>query len=156
MTQRYLTLTAVGMLAASMALAGCNRREQQDARDATQDAVTRTEQTARNLGSEASRSMDKAKEATREMAQDAKDATKSASSKIGDKVEDAVITTSVKAELAKASDLSALKINVDTANGNVALHGTAPTSAAREHATTLAQGVKGVVSVDNQLSVDGK
>jgi len=67
-----------------------------------------------------------------------------------------VITTTVKAELAKDSNLSALKINVDTDNGRVALHGTAPTAAARDHATTLAQGVKGVVSVDNAQTVDGK
>jgi hyperosmotically inducible periplasmic protein len=35
----------------------------------------------------------------------------------------------------------------------VALKGTAPTTAARDQATTLAQNVKGVVSVDNQLTV---
>ena len=97
--------------------------------------------------------MDKTKDATREAAQDVKDASKNASDKIGDKVADAVITTSVNAELAKDSELSALKINVDTANGRVALHGTAPTATSREHASSLAMGVKGVVGVDNKLTV---
>ena len=72
---------------------------------------------------------------------------------MGEKIDDAVITTSVKAELAKDTTLSAMAINVDTANGRVALKGTAPTSAAKDQATTLAQSVKGVASVDNQLTV---
>ena len=72
---------------------------------------------------------------------------------MGDKIDDAVITTSVKAELAKDTSLSALAINVDTVNGRVALKGTAPTSAAKNQATTLAQNVKGVLGVDNQLTV---
>jgi osmotically-inducible protein OsmY len=102
------------------------------------------------MQADASRGMDQAKQAGRDMAQDAKSAT----DKAGDKVADAVITTSVNAELAKDSSLSALKINVDTANGRVALRGTAPSEAARERATQLASNVKGVVSVDNQLSVE--
>ena len=73
---------------------------------------------------------------------------------MGDKVEDAVITASVKTEIAKDADLSALHINVDTDNGNVALRGTAPSLTAKEHATTLAAAVKGVTSVDNKLSID--
>jgi osmotically-inducible protein OsmY len=35
------------------------------------------------------------------------------------------------------------------------LKGSAPSNEAREHATTLAQNVKGVVAVDNQLKVGG-
>jgi osmotically-inducible protein OsmY len=73
---------------------------------------------------------------------------------MGNKVDDAVITTTVKTEMAKDSELSAMQVNVDTDNGRVALRGTAPSMAAKEHATTLAAGVKGVASVDNQLTVD--
>ncbi len=69
------------------------------------------------------------------------------------KLKDATITTSVKAELVKDSSLSALKIDVDTTNGIVTLHGTAPSSVAREHATQLAKKIDGVVSVDNQLQI---
>ena len=136
MNQRLLTMTSIGALVASMAMVGCSQREQTDAKAKTTDGVAQVEQKARELGN------------------DAKAAAKSAGEKIGDKVADAVITTSVKAELAKDASLSALKINVDTDNGRVALRGTAPSSAAREHATALAAGVKGVASVDNQLTVE--
>jgi hyperosmotically inducible periplasmic protein len=136
MTQRIFTMTAIGAIVASMALVGCNKQDQANAKTATSDAVSSVEQKSR------------------EVAQDAKDATKNAADKVGDKVADAMITTTVKAEIAKDSKLSALKINVDTDNGRVALRGTAPSNEAREHASTLAMAVKGVVSVDNQLSVE--
>ena len=155
-TQRTLTMTSIGALVASLALVGCSPRDQADARNEAGSTVAQTEQRAREMGNDASRGLDKAKDATREMAQDAKDAGKTASDKIGDKVSDAVITTSVKTELAKDPNLSALKINVDTENGRVALHGSAPSSEARERATSLAQGVKGVVSVANDLRVEKK
>jgi osmotically-inducible protein OsmY len=48
-----------------------------------------------------------------------------------------------------------LSINVDTAVGAVTLRGTAPSAVARERASTLAMGVKGVHRVDNQLLVKG-
>ena len=69
------------------------------------------------------------------------------------KVKDASITTSINAELARDPNLSALKINVDTSAGRVALKGTAPDAAARDRATQLAQRVDGVVGVDNQLTI---
>lgn len=67
---------------------------------------------------------------------------------------DAAITAGVNAELAKDSALSALRINVDTSHGEVSLRGSAPDKAARERATQLAAGVKGVTHVDNQLVVN--
>jgi hyperosmotically inducible periplasmic protein len=156
MHSRLFTLSAIGALTASMAIVGCSKQERVDAKTAASDSVAQVEQKARELGGEASKGMDKAKEATRDMAQDAKEAGQNASDKMGDKVADAVITTSVKAEIAKDSSLSALKINVDTDAGRVALRGTAPNPAARDQATALAKGVKGVVSVDNQLSIEPK
>ncbi len=79
----------------------------------------------------------------------------SAAGTVGSKVADAGITASVNAELAKDPALSALRINVDTTNGLVLLKGTAPDRAARDRATRLAAGVKGVNRVDNQLEVRG-
>ena len=152
MTQRFMTLTAISAVVASLALTACDRGDRSTTATANRDAATATEQTGRSTES----AMDRAKDTTRNMAQDAKDATRSATDSIGDKVSDAVITTSVKTELAKDSTLSALRINVDTDNGRVALHGTAPTMTAKEHATALAAGVKGVVSVDNELTVEAK
>ena len=145
MNSRLLTMTAIGALVASLAMAGCSKSDQTAAKNSAGEAVAQVDQKARELGKDA-------KDATREMAQDAKTSTQ----KIGDKIDDAIITTSVKTDIAKDADLSALKINVDTDNGRVALRGTAPSMTAKEHATTLAAGVKGVASVDNQLSVAPK
>jgi hyperosmotically inducible protein len=68
-------------------------------------------------------------------------------------VDDAAITASVSAGLAKDPDLSAIKINVDTKGGAVSLKGPAPTAAAKARAEEIAKGVQGVTSVDNQLEV---
>lgn len=165
---RLLTMAAMAALASSLVFTGCSKKD--DSLIGTnndQGVVAQTEQRAKEMGNDASTAMKEgaveAREvgkdvahSAKEMAADAKVAGQNASDKIGDKVADAVITTSINAELAKDSSLSALKINVDTDAGRVALKGTAPTTAARERATTLASNVKGVVSVDNQLTVDPK
>lgn len=75
------------------------------------------------------------------------------SDKLKETVEDAAITTSVKAALTQDPTLSALAISVNTTAGVVALHGSAPSVTARERATTLAMAVKGVSRVDNALDV---
>ncbi|MDP1685196.1 MAG: BON domain-containing protein [Hydrogenophaga sp.] len=67
---------------------------------------------------------------------------------------DMAITTKVNAALAADDQLSALKIDVDTEAGNVALTGTAPDEASRARATTLTAAVDGVVTVDNRLTVE--
>ena len=126
MKQRILTMTTIGAMVATMALAGCDRREQAAAKNDTAVAMDRAGNAAENAGT-----------------------------KMSDKIDDAMITTSVKAELAKDANLSATRINVDTSQGRVMLKGTAPSNEAREHATTLAKNVKGVVAVDNQLKVGG-
>jgi hyperosmotically inducible periplasmic protein len=93
------------------------------------------------------------------MAQASKDmqaAGRSAADSTSNAVSDAAITAQVNAQLAKDPKLSAMAIDVDTAGGQVALHGTAPDASAKERATSLAQGVKGVQAVDNQLTVAPK
>jgi osmotically-inducible protein OsmY len=152
MNKSLLTMTATSALLATLALAGCNNKT--DPTTSGNDMVSQTEKKAKELGADASKGVDQVKEATRDMAQDAKQAGQNASNQIADKVSDAVITTSVKAEIVKDPGLSALKINVDTDAGRVILQGTAPSSQAREQAQKLALAVKGVVSVDNQLKVE--
>ena len=132
MNSRLLTMTAIGAVVASLAMAGCSKSDQTAAKNSAEETVAKVDQKARQLGEEA------------------KDATK----KVGDKLDDSVITASVKTEIAKDAELSALKVNVDTDNGRVALRGSAPSMAAKQHATTLAAAVKGVASVDNQLSIE--
>ena len=70
-------------------------------------------------------------------------------------MDDAGITASVKTDLAKDPELSALAINVDTKDGAVTLHGPAPSVAAKDRAESIAKSVKGVKSVTNQLEVKG-
>jgi hypothetical protein len=68
-------------------------------------------------------------------------------------VSDSAITASIKAGLAKDPSLSALRISVESNHGMVSLRGMAPDTAAKEKATQLASSVKGVASVDNQMTV---
>ena len=75
------------------------------------------------------------------------------SDKVVDAVGDAAISVAVNAELVKDAQLSAFRIDVDTVDGRVTLAGSAPTDAARDRATQLTQGVKGVKSVDNRIAV---
>jgi len=154
MNQRLMTLTAIGAVTASLAMAGCSPRDREQAANNADQTMAQGEQKAKEMGQDARQGMDRAKQEAKEAAQDAKNSTADAGAKIGDKVADAVITTTVKAEIAKDSSLSAMRINVDTDSGRVILRGTAPSAQAREHATALATGVKGVVSVDNQLTVE--
>jgi hyperosmotically inducible periplasmic protein len=75
--------------------------------------------------------------------------------KAKDYVDDAAITTKVKADFAKDHDVSAMKIHVDTDHGVVKLTGKAKSTEEAAKAETLASGVKGVLSVNNAITVAG-
>jgi hyperosmotically inducible protein len=69
-------------------------------------------------------------------------------------VKDSVITSKVKADLAAVKLASLVKIQVETDNaGMVTLSGSTATQAAKDKAVSVAQAVKGVTSVDNQIKV---
>ena len=143
MNRHTVTMPVLGALLAALALVGCNKKDdmQTGAAPGGDTAVAQSDQKSTEQGGV----LDRAAEAT-----------KNAADAAGNKVNDAVITTSVNAELAKDPGLSALHINVDTANGSVVLHGTVPDAAARDRAAALAQGVTGVNRVENQLTVESK
>lgn len=133
-------------LAAAFALAACNRND--DAMTAGQkvdETVAKVEQKT-----------DQAQASMERGAEQAKQAATEAGDKMAGVVSDATITTTVNAELAKDDKLSAIKINVDTSQGRVALRGTAPDAESKDRATRIAANVKGVMSVDNQLTIDAK
>lgn len=72
-------------------------------------------------------------------------------------VKDSVVTTKVKTQLAASKVSSLAMIHVDTdADGWVQLTGKVATQADKDRAETIAKGVEGVKSVDNQLVVTGK
>ena len=70
-----------------------------------------------------------------------------------DQPEDAYITSKVKIELLKGDSLDPLRINVDTLDGVVTLHGQVETAAAKTKAVQEAHGVKGVKEVRDMLAV---
>ena len=91
----------------------------------------------------------------KDVAQKAEVSGKNLADKTEAKFDDVSITAAVTGELARDPDLSAFKISVNTKNGAVLLKGTAPTVTAKERAAVLAKAAKGVLSVDNQLTVTG-
>ena len=79
-----------------------------------------------------------------------------AQSSVGDKVDDAMITTAVKAKLTTDRLKNAVKVNVDTKDGVVTLKGTVSTEEQRVEAERLARDTKGVKDVvTTDLKVDG-
>ena len=72
----------------------------------------------------------------------------------GQNIDDATITTQVKAKLAgeRASNLT--RVSVATADGAVSLTGIVPTAADRARAEEITRQVKGVRSVVNRLQTE--
>jgi hyperosmotically inducible protein len=68
-------------------------------------------------------------------------------------IDDAGITAKVKTALAAEKDVSAVKINVDTAQGTVTLSGQVASQTEVDRALQVARGVDGVKSVENRLTV---
>lgn len=116
-------------------------------------AVSSTEQAAADVKAKAEASMSKAGDAMKDATQKAEASGSKTAGSMAGTVDDMAITASVAAGFAKDADLSAIKIDVDTKNGNVTLYGPAPTAAARDRATSIAKSIKGVNSVDNKLVV---
>jgi len=71
--------------------------------------------------------------------------------KTGVAIDDAEITTKVKAAIFAESGLKTLQISVDTIKGVVTLSGSVDSQANSDRAKALASAVAGVTSVDNRL-----
>ena len=68
--------------------------------------------------------------------------------------DDATITGKVKGKMALDTRTSALKVNVDTANGVVTLTGTVPAESEKTAATEIAKMTDGVKNVVNNIVID--
>lgn len=68
-------------------------------------------------------------------------------------VDDAAITTAVKAKFVEDKTVSAMSISVETLNGTIQLSGFAKSSAEKAQAEALARGVKNVRAVRNDIVV---
>jgi osmotically-inducible protein OsmY len=72
---------------------------------------------------------------------------------VGAYVDDAAITTSVKARFIDSKAVDASSIRVETLNGTVMLSGFAKSGNEKTSAETIARAVNGVKSVRNEISV---
>ena len=72
---------------------------------------------------------------------------------VGSYIDDAAITTSVKARYVDNPDVDASAISVETLNGSVMLSGFAKSATERSTAESIAMKVKGVKSVKNAITV---
>lgn len=130
-------------LVAALALTACNRRDESPTAGQVLDrTVNKVEEKAKEVGAEVKAATTKST-----------DAEGKSTNPVVNSVRDAAITAEIKTLLAKDPGLSALRIDVDTAGGRVALRGTAPSAESRDRATQLAKGVGGVSAVENQLVV---
>ncbi|RMA61977.1 BON domain-containing protein [Acidovorax sp. 100] len=148
---RVASILAVSALA--LGLAACNKTEEPTVGQRLDSAVEKTEQAAADARVKAEGAMQNAEAKMEQGAANAEATAKQAANSAKGVIDDATITAQVSAGLAKDPDLSAVKINVDTVNGKVTLNGPAPSTVARERAETIAKGVSGVTSVNNQLIV---
>jgi len=72
---------------------------------------------------------------------------------VGAYVDDATITTAVKAKMVDNKDVDAAAIKVETLNGTVMLSGFAKNETERQTAEHIARDTKGVKSVKNSITV---
>ena len=77
----------------------------------------------------------------------------SGQSSVGQYVDDATITTRVKAKMADDPAVSAMRINVETLNGSVQLSGFATSQAEKDSAASMVRAVSGVREVRNNIVV---
>lgn len=127
---KITSIVAVSTLV--MFAGGCDRRDNKTtAGEKLDNSIAQTKQESKDAGNYVENKTDKAVQS----------------------VDDAAITTTIKAKLVADAELKAMDINVDTVGGVVTLTGAAPSTAAIGRATTVAKSVDGVSDVKNQLTV---
>lgn len=154
----WMHVCAVSALA--LGLTACGPNDGQTAGQKLDSTIDKTEQSADSMKAEADRAaqaagqqLENAVDATKDAAANASAATQEAASNAANVMGEAGVTAKVNAALIGDSELSALKINVDTNGGAVTLNGEAPNQAAKDRAEQLAKAVEGVQSVNNLLTV---
>jgi hyperosmotically inducible periplasmic protein len=166
-------LVAAAIAAGTLALAGCDVKNAEEAGRKIDQAAANAGKQAEQVGQKIEKKADEAGAALREagkdvkgtaseVAADARDAVAStansagkAADKTGQIAQDASITASIKVDLAKDPRLSALTISVDTHGGEVILRGDVKSQADKERAGSIARNIVGVTKVTNDLKVVG-
>ena len=145
----------IAVTALSMGLAACDKAQEPPTVGLQIDsAIQKTDQAATDAKIKAEQALNTAETKMDASAANANAAIKDATASATALAKDAGITGRVSAEFAKDPDLSAIRIDVDTQAGAVRLTGPAPSQAAKDRASALAEGVEGVISVNNELIVN--
>lgn len=134
MKQRKWMISSTAMVLSLLILGGCSEASRDTAQDKTEQAM----------------------ESAKETATDIADATQEKMQQAGEYVDDAVLTTRVKAALIEDDNLSDSNINVETVNGTVMLTGTVKQEADIDTAENLASNVEGVKDVETDIQVEGE
>jgi len=139
--------TKVGLIMASLALiigaVGCEREGgAEQAGKKIDQAAARSGEAIEKAGDKASTKIDTAKAAVGNKAE-----------ATGVYMNDAAITTQIKAGFLADSTLKSMDIHVTTTNGVVALSGVVESQKSIDRGIEIARGVKGVTSVENNLVV---
>jgi osmotically-inducible protein OsmY len=163
MTKRYVQIMAVTALAFGLAACGKNDDSQtagqkldsaiSQTKDAADTAGKKLEEGAAQAGGAAANALDKAGEKLNSAADSASSKIEEGAAKAGQALDDVGITAQIKADLIKAPEVSALKVEVETKSGVVTLSGTVPSDSVKNRAGEIAKGVKGVASVNNNLTI---
>jgi osmotically-inducible protein OsmY len=132
----------IGTSAVLFALAACGQKEEPTVGQQIDGAINSAQQVAQEVRSDVQSAADSARREG-----------EAASKALNETASDLTITTKVKAALAADDQLSALRIEVATAQGVVSLSGPAPSDDAAERASALARSVDGVIAVQNQLVI---
>lgn len=137
-------VAAAMAVSSAIVLGGCDKSDNRTVGEKVDAGLAKTEQAAKTAAAK-----------TREVVTDPKLKAdlKDAGAVMSAKVNDATITASISAGLARDPDLSAITINVTTRDGAVSLKGPAPSADAKTRAGDIAKSIQGVTSVDNQLQV---
>jgi hyperosmotically inducible periplasmic protein len=144
--RRSLLSLSIATVASAGLLAGCEQKTTTQSPDGTTTTTTTTTVAPVTPSPETTASM---KSTAKEIGNDASQAM----TKVGNAVEDGVITAKVKTALLADPDVKGLKIDVDTKNGVVTLSGTVEKNANLDRAVKIARDTDGVKSVENQLVV---
>ena len=106
-----------------------------------------------NTAENAGKKMDQAVEDTVTKMEEAKEKMEETSEKTEVKVDDATITTKIKAAFLAESMINSLDINVSTTDGVVTLSGTADSLASSKKAEEIAGVISEVKHVNNQITI---
>lgn len=137
-------IAALALASSILVLAGCDRADTPSER-----AAERAEDRAEAAEDRAEAAEDRAEATEPSLGE----RTEGAASQAGQAIDDAKITTVVKSRYLADDTLKGLDISVDTEQGVVTLTGKVQSESAKELANSIASGVEGVVSVNNQLTV---